>query len=75
VLEVIDADEAIVRAWYLSADGESRFADLWIQGPGTSGMTAGQPITLPGTFRVTGNQSFSTTCGGRSVPRLERVSQ
>ncbi len=75
VLEVIDADEAIVRAWYLSADGEPRFADLWVQGPETSGMTAGQAITLAGQFRVTGNQSFGTTCGGRSVPRLERVGQ
>jgi hypothetical protein len=82
VLEVIDADEAIVRAWYVadaataldsSATAEPTFVDLWVQGIDTRGLAAGSKATAHGVFRVTGSKSFDTTCGGRSVPALELV--
>lgn len=75
VLEVIDADDAVVRAWYLPADAQSAedatFVDLWLHGLDTTSLVAGMPTTLPQTFKVTGSQLFDTTCGKRSLPLLE----
>jgi predicted GH43/DUF377 family glycosyl hydrolase len=75
VLEVIDDDDAIVRAWYLpageNAGGEATFIDLWIHGIDTKRLTAGTSATLTQTFHVTGNQLIDTTCGKRSFPLLE----
>jgi hypothetical protein len=31
-------------------------------------MQAGSPVVLEGAFEATGNKSFDTTCGGRSLP-------
>jgi hypothetical protein len=78
VLEVVDGNDAIVRAWYLppgetEPDGAT-FVDLWVHGIDTSGIKAGAPVRLPQVFHVTGNEVFDTTCGKRSVPRVEVVS-
>lgn len=82
VLEVIDPQNAIVRAWYtLDADaaadqtGDKRvtFVDVWVHGVDTHDWPAGGSVHLDQTFRATGNHTFSTDCGGRSVPRLEAV--
>jgi hypothetical protein len=82
VLELIDANNAIVRAWYVPSDtiadstnksAERTFVDLWVQGVDTSGMTAGSKTDLPQVFRARGNRSFQTNCGGRSVPAIEPV--
>lgn len=77
VLEVVDADDVVVRAWYLppgskEAD-DATFADLWLHGIDTSNLAVGAAATLPQAFRVTGTQLFDTTCGKRSVPLLEPV--
>jgi len=73
VLEVIDEDDAIIRAWYrdATAGGESTFIDLWLRGIDTKGFTAGNEIKLSQTLHVTGNQSIDTTCGRRSFWLLE----
>jgi hypothetical protein len=80
VLEVVDEDDAIVRAWYVPAAGadpaaaeEPTFVDLWVHGIDTSGLTARSPAKLPGVFQVTGNKLFDTTCGKRSLPLLEPI--
>jgi hypothetical protein len=74
VLEVVDADDVVVRAWYAdptgTIDGPS-FVDLWIHGIDTSALAAGKPANFSQSFRMTGSQSFGTTCGGRSLPLLE----
>jgi hypothetical protein len=71
-IEVVDEDDVIVRAYY-SAAGEATFADLWIHGVETRGLSQGQPANLKQVFRVTGNQVIDTTCGKRSFPLLEPV--
>lgn len=78
VLEVIDADDAIVRAWYvpsaatsIAVANEPTFVDLWIHGIDTSSLSAGAAANLTQTFRVTGSQLFDTTCGKRSLALLE----
>ncbi|MBX9792431.1 MAG: hypothetical protein K2Y37_26315 [Pirellulales bacterium] len=85
VLEVVDEDDLIVRAWYPlpaqpsaptdqgAAPGERTFVDLWIRGVDTAELSAGNPATLPQVFAVTGNQSFDTDCGKRVLPRLEPI--
>ena len=77
VLEVIDDDDAIVRAWHLPAEAmdpnDATFTDLWLHGIDTSGLIAGTPANLPQVFQVTGSQVFDTTCGKRSLPLLEPV--
>jgi hypothetical protein len=67
VLEIVDDDNAIVRAWYVEAE-EAAFVDLWLQGVDTGNMQAGSPLVLEGVFEATGSKSFDTTCGGRSLP-------
>lgn len=82
VLEVVDADEAIVRAWHPLADvpqdrlpgvDELTFVDLWLEGIDTSGLTAGGAAKLPQVFHVAGNKLFDTTCGKRSLPLLRPI--
>ena len=74
VLEVVDKENAILRAWYLpAANTEPTFVDLWIQGIDTSSLTAGLAARLPNVFHVTGNKLIDTTCGKRSFPLLEPV--
>jgi hypothetical protein len=82
VLEVVDEDDVIVRAWYWLSDPlpkeptsaeDATFVDLWIHGIDTSGLTARNPAQLPQVFHVTGNKLFDTTCGKRSLPLLESV--
>ena len=75
VLEVVDEDDAIMRAWYAAGDGKTAtdvtFVDLWVHGINTKGLTAGMPASLPQVFEVTGNQLIDTTCGKRSFPLLQ----
>jgi hypothetical protein len=80
VLEVIDGENAIVRAWYTPAversgdsanESEVTFVDLWVRGINTTKLTVGAPALLPQTFRATGSKTFDTTCGQRSLPLLE----
>ncbi len=75
VLDVVDEDDAVVRAWYLPTGAtdpdDATFVDLWIHGIATSDLTAGMPAKLPQVFQVTGSQLFDTTCGKRSLPLLE----
>jgi hypothetical protein len=77
VLEVVDGDDAILRAWYLppgeTDPDEATFVDLWVHGIDTSRLKADAPANLPQVFHVTGNEVFDTTCGKRSVPRVEMV--
>ena len=85
VLEVVDEDDLIVRAWYPlptqkstptdqgAAPGERTFVDLWIRGFDTAELSAGNPATLTQVFAVTGNQTFDTDCGKRVLPRLEPI--
>ena len=76
VLEIVDADDAIIRAWYAtngdSGDGQdASFIDLWLHGVDTGGMQAGSPVELTAQFHVTGTRSPDTACGGRSFLLLE----
>jgi hypothetical protein len=82
VLEVVDENEAIVRAWYPLAEApqdrppgvdELTFVDLWLTGIDTSGLAAGGAAKLPQVFHVTGNKLFDTTCGKRSLPLLTPI--
>jgi hypothetical protein len=82
VLEVVDADEAIVRAWHPQAESprdrplnedELTFVDLWLEGIETSDLTAGMPAKLPQVFHVVGSKVFDTTCGKRSLPLLTPI--
>src|SRR5262245_34464387 len=70
VLEVVDEDEAIVRAWYKAGDEET-FLDLWIRGIKTSGLADVKGARLPQVWQVMGNQLIDTTCGKRSFLVLE----
>jgi len=81
VLEVVDSDDVIVRAWYavpagdeaaaIGSDADRTFVDLWIRGVDTTGMAAGSPATLKQVFWVSGDQAFDTDCGKRILPKLE----
>jgi predicted GH43/DUF377 family glycosyl hydrolase len=75
VLEIVDKDNVIVRAWYRPAgetkEGESTFVDVWIRGFETRGLAEGKPARLTPAFRVAGNELIDTTCGKRSFPLLE----
>ena len=76
VLEIVDEDEAIVRAWYLpdSAIGEEpTFVDLWLQKIDTNRLSVDKPAHFPQVFRAIGNKLFDTTCGKRSLPLLEPI--
>src|SRR5207249_2006343 len=52
VLEIVDDDEAIVRAWYSE---DSTFVDLWVQGIDTSRLAANAPAKLEEVLHVTGS--------------------
>ena len=81
VLEVVDGNDVIVRAWYtvpagdgaaaIEPDAERTFVDLWIRGVDTTGMAAGSPATLEQVFWVSVEQAFDTDCGKRILPKLE----
>ena len=76
VLEVVDRNNAIIRAWHSPDDqatADVTFVDLWIYGIDTSKLVAGSPAKLNQVFHVTGNKLFDTTCGKRSLPLLEPV--
>jgi hypothetical protein len=81
LLEVVDKDNCIVRAYYLPnpmpgsvvPHGDASFVDLWIHGIDTKHLTVQTPLKLHQTFHVTGNQLIDTTCGKRSFPLLEMV--
>lgn len=74
VLEVVDEDDAIVRAWYVDASAEPgadpSFVDLWLHGIDATGLTAGHPASFEPAFQRRGSHTFGTTCGGRSLPLL-----
>lgn len=83
ILEIVDEDDVIVRAWYLpsalpprdrTSDADATFVDLWLHGVPTGNLTVGSRAEFKQSFEVTGNKSFDTTCGSRSVPLLEVVS-
>ena len=75
VLEIVDEDEAIVRAWFADAaiGDEPTFVDLGLQGIETGSLTAGAAAKFPQVFQVLGNKLFDTTCGKRSLPLLEPI--
>jgi hypothetical protein len=74
VLEVVDEDDVIVRAYYTQqGDADGTFVDLWVHGEPTTSLKVGATAELSGSFLATGTQSFGTTCGGRSLPLLERA--
>lgn len=82
VLEIIDGDNAIVRAWYLPTNhpprertdaSEPTFADIWLRGVDTGDMKVGRPLAVAQVFFAAGNQTFGTTCGQRSLPLLEAI--
>jgi hypothetical protein len=81
VLEVVDAENAIVRAWYVptgeaAADNkpaEATFVDLWLRGVATTSFVEGADVKLAPTFEVSGEKLIDTTCGRRSFPLLTRV--
>jgi hypothetical protein len=79
VLEVVDEDDVIVRAWYwvtspLPPDPtpaeDATFVDLWIHGIDTNQLQDRLPSPEQ-VFHVTGNKVFDTACGKRSLPLLE----
>ena len=76
LLEVIDGDNAIVRAWYIpdnqpASARDVTFIDVWIRGIATQGLSAQTPLKLSQSFQVAGNQLIDTTCGKRSFALLE----
>ena len=80
LLEVVDDDDCIVRAWYrpaimvgAAAPSEDSFVDVWIHGVDTKNLADQSPLKLPQTFQVMGNQLIDTTCGKRSFPLLSVV--
>ena len=76
VLEIVDDDEAIVRAWYLpdpAIGPEPTFVDLWLQGIDTSDLAAGMAARFPQVFHAIGSKLFDTTCGKRSLPLLAPI--
>jgi hypothetical protein len=69
-----DADGPIVslgEPGHAPAAAESTFVDLWIHGLDTAALKLDTQVELSDVFRVSGNQSFGTTCGGRSLPLPE----
>jgi hypothetical protein len=78
VLEIVDGDEAIVRAWHFppgvsaseGTEDDVTFVDLWIEGIDTSRLSANMPAELKQVFHVTGSKLFDTACGKRSLPLL-----
>jgi hypothetical protein len=80
VLEVVDDDEAIVRAWYFppgvdaasASEDDATFVDLWLQGIDASRLTAQMPADFKQVFHVTGSKLFDTTCGRGSARRSTR---
>ena len=70
VLEVVDEDNAIVRAWSRVGEDET-FVDLWIRGLKTSGLAEQKGLRLSHAWQVTGNQLIDTACGKRSFVVLE----
>jgi len=80
LLEVVDEDDCIVRAYFKPnttqgniEQGDPSFIDLWIHGIETKNLAMQSPLKLHQSFRVTGNQLVDTTCGRRSFPLLEVV--
>jgi predicted GH43/DUF377 family glycosyl hydrolase len=81
VLEVVDDDEAIIRAWHFppgtdaatAAEEDATFVDLWLQSIDASRLTPGMPAEFKRAFHVIGTKVFSTTCGGRSLQLLEPI--
>ena len=76
VLEIVDDDEAVVRAWYVpdpAIGADPTFVDLWLQGIDTSDLAPGAAARFPQVFHVIGNKLFDTTCGKRSLPLLEPI--
>jgi len=80
VLEIIDAENAIVRAWYEPSDdrtgrnsggGEVTFVDVWVHGVETQQWQVDDSVKLPHLFHAVGNHVLATDCGGRSFPRLD----
>jgi hypothetical protein len=77
VLEIVAADDAILRVWYplansLPAD-DPTYLDLWVHGIDTSRLAVGPSAKLPQVFHVTGSKLFDTTCGKRSMVLLEPI--
>jgi hypothetical protein len=72
VLEVVDEDDAVIRAYYREA-GESTFIDLWIHGVPTRGWTEDKSLHIVQPLRVNGYQTIDTTCGSRRFSLLEPV--
>ena len=78
VQEVVDERNAIVRVWHATAadaadagtSAEETFADLWMEGIDTRGLSAQTAATFHEVFQVTGSRLFDTTCGKRSLPLL-----
>ena len=53
MLEIVDDDEAIVRAWYWPAAAigeEPTFVDLWLQKIDTRDLAAGRAASFPQVF-------------------------
>jgi hypothetical protein len=82
VLEVVDGDEAIVRAWHPApnapqdrplAEDDLTFVDLLLEGTDTSALKAGMPAKLEQVYHVAGSREFDTTCGKRSLPLLTPI--
>jgi hypothetical protein len=80
VLEVIDDQNAIVRAWYVpSSSAEAAkvsnvtFIDVWLRGIDTKSLGDEPAVKLTTTLEVVGNQLIDTTCGKRSFVVLEAV--
>jgi hypothetical protein len=77
VLEIVAADDAILRVWYPIANSspadEPTYIDLWVHGIDTSRLAVGQSAKLPQVFHVTGSKLFDTTCGKRSMVLLEPI--
>ena len=82
VLEVVDEDDVIIRAWYwttmplpanATAAEDATFVDLWVHGVDTSRMAVNSPAQLGQVFHVSGTKLFDTTCGKRSLPLLEAI--
>ncbi len=72
-LEVIDEDDAIVRAWYRPSGeaSDETFVDFWLRGVDTKEFLIGNPVKLTRRFRAEGSQSIDTTCGKRSFVMVE----
>lgn len=77
LLEIVDDDDAIVRAWYIPVNGggpgDATFVDLWIHGMDTHALSQSGRINFAHPLRVAGNRLIDTTCGQRSFVVLERA--